>query len=117
MLHVFSNTSSSPLAASRAKTQLQADFIGEPGEPISIAMIKVTSDPPRCYESLLLTDVPPKGKFQPLFIPGEEGGPPTTPYGPGDVGYVGGRWAVTTPDGEVVRYFVCPLVGDGVPCP
>lgn len=51
------------------------------------------------------TELPPHGPFQ-LLVNG------VTEYGPGDRGYVGGRWMV--PDGEGgFRYFLCPLLGPG----
>ncbi|MCH8285289.1 hypothetical protein IIB79_02015 [candidate division KSB1 bacterium] len=37
-----------------------------------------------------------------------------TEFGPGDHGYVGGRWELTMPNGDVV-HFVCPLLGPGEP--
>ena len=49
--------------------------------------------------------LPPIGPFQ-LLVNGE------TEYGPGDKGYVGGRWKV--PDGNGgYDYFLCPLLGPG----
>ena len=51
------------------------------------------------------TELPPHGRFQ-LLMNG------VTEYGPGDPGYVGGRWMV--PDGEGgYRYFLCPLLPPG----
>lgn len=58
-------------------------------------------------------ELPPHGPFQTL-----EAGPhgTETDYGPGDRGYVGGRWKV--PDGEGgYRYFLCPLLGPGREAP
>ena len=58
-----------------------------------------------------------QGSFQPLV----DG---TTPYGPGDPGYRGGRWWVD--DGDGVQedpdlsddyYFLCPLLGPGMETP
>jgi len=49
--------------------------------------------------------LPPHGPFQ-LLVDGQ------TDYGPGDRGYVGGRWKV--PDGNGgYDYFLCPLLGPG----
>ena len=46
--------------------------------------------------------------------------PANTPYGPGDVGYRGGRWWVDVngnhemdPEG-IDHYFLCPLLGPGM---
>jgi hypothetical protein len=54
-------------------------------------------------------ELPPRGPFQ-LLVDG------VTEYGPGDPGYVGGRWKV--PDGEGgFRYFLCPLLPPGREAP
>jgi hypothetical protein len=58
--------------------------------------------------------LPHHGPFQIL----EEAGPSglQTEFGPGDPGYVGGRWELDTGDGIV--YFLCPLLGpalDSIP--
>lgn len=67
------------------------------------------------YDTFKTTDLPPNGKFQQLF-PGAPNGP-TTQYGPGDSGYVGGRWWIdTNKDGlqdDLDIYFSCPLLGPG----
>jgi hypothetical protein len=67
------------------------------------------------YDSIVTADpVPAKGPFQELRMTaaGLE-----TDYGPGDPGYVGGRWWVdVNGDGEMDdgdHYFVCPLLGPG----
>ena len=58
------------------------------------------------YDTFVAVDeLPPRGRFQ-LLVNG------TTMWGPGDKGYVGGRWKV--PDGEGgYNYFLCPLLGPG----
>jgi hypothetical protein len=63
-----------------------------------------------CYDTFVAAQqLPDKGPFQ-LITPSDKCGPGTneTMFGPGDVGYVGGRWV--TPDGG---HFLCPLVGPG----
>jgi opacity protein-like surface antigen len=50
-------------------------------------------------------ELPPRGRFQ-LLENGE------TEYGPGDQGYVGGRWKVSDGKGGF-NYFLCPLLGPG----
>ena len=69
------------------------------------------------YETFTTTSLPPVGRFQPLDPTGGPNGGPSTPYGPGDQGYVGGRWWVDTNlDGEMDAgdtYFSCPLLGPG----
>ena len=49
--------------------------------------------------------LPPRGTFQ-LLVNG------VTEYGPGDRGYVGGRWMVPNEFGGF-DYFLCPLLGPG----
>lgn len=70
------------------------------------------------YDTILLTELPMKGRFQQLTV-GQFG--PQTEFGPGDVGYVGGRWWV---DGNANGYmdeedtfFLCPLLGPGRSAP
>ena len=72
------------------------------------------------YDSIVTADpLPAEGPFQKL----EMGGPTglQTEFGPGDPGYVGGRWwldlnhnGVMDPPGEGGdKYFSCPLLGPG----
>jgi len=63
-----------------------------------------------CYATFVSAEsLPPHGPFQ-LITPSTICGPGTsmTQFGPGDPGYVGGRWV--TPEGD---HFLCPLVGPG----
>jgi hypothetical protein len=68
------------------------------------------------FDSIVVADpLPQKGPFQLL----EMGGPVglQTEFGPGDPGYVGGRWWVDVNgnaemDGED-NFFLCPLLGPG----
>ena len=66
------------------------------------------------YDSIVLTDVPQKGRFQQL-VPTTNG--LTTEYGPGEVGHLGGRWWLDlNADGEMNsgdKFFLCPLLGPG----
>lgn len=54
--------------------------------------------------------LPPHGRFQKL----EDG---VTEFGPGDKGYVGGRWWVDTDDDDIMEstdtFLLCPLLGPG----
>jgi len=68
------------------------------------------------FDSIVLTDLPLAGDFQELK-PGVGPSGLATEFGPGDVGYLGGRWWV---DGnmngymdEEDAYFLCPLLGPG----
>jgi hypothetical protein len=58
------------------------------------------------YDTFVAADtLPPHGRFQ-LLDNGQ------TEYGPGDPGYLGGRWKV--PDGTGgYTYLLCPLLGPG----
>ena len=49
--------------------------------------------------------LPPHGPFQ-LLVDG------VTEFGPGDQGYVGGRWKIPK-DGGGYTYLLCPLLGPG----
>jgi hypothetical protein len=62
------------------------------------------------YDSIVTADpLPPNGPFQELRAGGGPlGGDLNTDFGPGDRGYVGGRWVL---DGD--HYFSCPLLGPG----
>lgn len=67
------------------------------------------------FDSIVLTDLPSNGPFQLLEMDGPTG--LQTEYGPGDRGYVGGRWWVDgNGNGEMDSedaYFLCPLLGPG----
>ncbi|MHC4087565.1 MAG: hypothetical protein ACYSU5_20525 [Planctomycetota bacterium] len=52
-----------------------------------------------------------QGPFQELFPTAIEG-QLETELGPGDPGFVGGRWVLIV-GGEPVKYFSCPLLGPG----
>jgi hypothetical protein len=66
------------------------------------------------YDTFVTVEVLPfHGRFQQL----EDG---VTPYGPGDQGYVGGRWWVDNPEEGIIgemdaadTYLLCPLLGPG----
>ena len=62
------------------------------------------------YDSIVNGDLPPEGPFQVL----ETGGPSglQTEFGPGDPGYLGGRWKLEIAEGEF-KYFSCPLLPPG----
>jgi len=66
------------------------------------------------YDSIVLTDLPRKGNFQQLF-PTSDG--LMTEFGPGDVGYLGGRWWIDANASETMDegdlFFLCPLLGPG----
>jgi hypothetical protein len=67
------------------------------------------------YDSIVTADpLPPHGPFQLLEV--IEPGLLMTEFGPGDPGYVGGRWMLVGEDG-VTQYFSCPLLGPGRAAP
>ena len=72
------------------------------------------------YDSIVLADLPNKGRFQKLE-PGVGPSGLQTEFGPGAYEYVGGRWWVdANGNGEMDgageggdAYFLCPLLGPG----
>jgi hypothetical protein len=69
------------------------------------------------YETFVTVDpLPMKGRFQKLEM-GPNG--PQTEYGPGDPGYLGGRWWMDTNEDGIQNqgdhFFLCPLLGPGQP--
>jgi hypothetical protein len=68
------------------------------------------------HDSIVLADLPQKGRFQ-LLQPGMGPSGLQTEFGPGSHDYVGGRWWVDANDnGEMDdedAYFLCPLLGPG----
>ena len=79
------------------------------GNPHGIGVVYVTSQG-LYYDTMVVKDpLPPHGRFQ-LLENGE------TEFGPGDPGYLGGRWKA--PDGQGGwHYFLCPLLGPGREAP
>lgn len=68
------------------------------------------------YDSIVVADLPMKGRFQELK-PGVGPSGLATEFGPGDVGYLGGRWWIDANDNgyqdEADAFFLCPLLGPG----
>ena len=68
------------------------------------------------YDSIVLADLPPNGNFQQLE-PGVGPSGLATEFGPGDVGYLGGRWWIDANGNgyqdESDAFFLCPLLGPG----
>ncbi len=86
------------------------DSSGRPGSPVQVTVLSTGLT----YDSIVTADLPMHGGFQQL-IPTADG--LTTEFGPGDRGYLGGRWWVdANGDGEMNAgdaFFLCPLLGPG----
>jgi hypothetical protein len=105
---------SSPATAAPVSTEAAG------GRRASAGVIHVTGQG-LYFDTFVVKDpLPMKGPFQPLF-PSETGGISETPFGPGDPGYLGGRWWVDTDTNGVQNegdhFFLCPLLGPGRPTP
>ncbi len=96
-----------PALANNGKS---GDSKGRAGTEIEVTVLSTDLT----YQSIVKTDLPMHGPFQKL-IPTDDG--LTTEFGPGDQGYVGGRWWVdVNGDGHMDAgdaYFLCPLLGPG----
>ena len=107
-----------PALASNGKS---TDSNGRPGSIVKVTVLSTGLT----YDSIVKADLPMKGPFQQLIRVLDEDGDLDhleTAYGPGDHGYVGGRWWVDSPDkGEMGvmdaldSFFICPLLGPGSP--
>ncbi|MFN2114689.1 MAG: hypothetical protein ACK2T6_03175 [Anaerolineae bacterium] len=89
------------------------------GNPNPAPVVYVTSQGLH-YDSIVTADpLPWRGRFQKLEI--GPGGRIQTLWGPGDHGYVGGRWWMDTNGNHVQdasdHYFLCPLLGPGRQAP
>lgn len=66
------------------------------------------------YDSIVVATLPPKGRFQKLEM---VNGGLETEFGPGDPGYLGGRWWVDVNGNNQMdggdMYFMCPLLAPG----
>lgn len=80
-----------------------------------VGLIYVTSQG-LYYETFATADpVPMHGRFQKLEV---VNGRPQTEFGPGDPGYLGGRWWMDVNGNDIMdagdHFFVCPLLGPGL---
>ncbi len=67
------------------------------------------------FDSIITADpIPPNGRFQ-LLEMGPNG--LETDLGPGDVGYLGGRWKEDFDGDGEFHYFLCPLLPPGREAP
>ena len=82
------------------------------GRPFSSLQVTVDSTG-LTYDSIVTAALPASGPFQKL-VPVE--GHLTTAYGPGDPGYLGGRWWLDMNGNDKMdpgETFLCPLLGPG----
>ena len=73
------------------------------------------------FDSIVGPDLPMKGNFQELKPGDAPNGGLATEFGPGDPGYLGGRWWVDVNGDHQMdaddHYFSCPLLGPGRSAP
>jgi hypothetical protein len=105
-----------PALASNGKS---GDSQGRPGSPLTVLVTGGDDNPANdvIYDSIVKADLPMKGRFQQLMPSMSDLAPFETAYGPGDHGYVGGRWWVDdNGNGKMDAgdlFFICPLLGPG----
>jgi hypothetical protein len=95
-----------PALASNGKSE---DSSGRPGSGLTVTVESTGLT----YDSIVTAQVPPHGRFQKLI---SVDGDLTTAYGPGDRGYLGGRWWLDANGNDAMdegETFVCPLLGPG----
>lgn len=96
-----------PAFASNGKSE---DSNGRAGTEIEVTVLSTGLT----YQSIAKADLPMEGPFQQL-IPTADG--LVTEFGPGDQGYVGGRWWLDANGNghmdEGDAFFLCPLLGPG----
>ncbi len=84
----------------------------------ALGLIYVTSQG-LYFETFATADpVPMRGRFQKIEV---VNGQPQTEFGPGDPGYLGGRWWMDSNGNGYMdagdHFFVCPLLGPGQTSP
>jgi hypothetical protein len=106
--------SSQPMAPSTASAATGGSTSAQGGRAATTGVVYVTSQG-LYYDTFVARDpLPMEGKFQ-LLVNG------TTEFGPGDPGYLGGRWWEDL-NGNGVQdagdhFFLCPLLPPGRPTP
>ena len=103
-----------PTAPQDSSLTPQFDKTARGGRAGAMGVVFVTSQGLYYDTFVAVQELPMHGRFQLL----ENG---TTEFGPGDPGYLGGRWWVDV-NGDGVQdagdqYFLCPLLGPGRPNP
>jgi hypothetical protein len=95
-----------PAVASNGKS---GDSNGRPGSGLTVTV----ESSGLTYDSIVTAQLPAHGPFQKL-VPVD--GHLTTAYGPGDPGYLGGRWWLDANGNNEMdpgETFLCPLLGPG----
>lgn len=95
-----------PALASNGKS---GDSNGRPGSDLQVTVDSTGLT----YDSIVTAQLPARGPFQKL-VPVD--GHLTTAYGPGDPGYLGGRWWLDANGNNEMdpgETFLCPLLGPG----
>ena len=91
----------------------------EDGERVRVTVYVESQD--LYFDSIVGPNLPMNGPFQELKPGAGPGGALATEFGPGDPGYLGGRWWVdVNGDGEMNEgdaFFSCPLLGHGSATP
>jgi hypothetical protein len=104
-------------AAGTAQARGQ-DFPTPPPGQESRPVVYVTSQG-LFYDSIIVATLPLQGPFQQLEMAGPSG--LQTEFGPGDTGYLGGRWWVDVNGNDDMdvgdMYFLCPLLAPGRTAP
>jgi len=96
-----------PALASNGKS---GDSNGRPGSGLTV----LVDSTQLTYDSIVTAQLPPHGPFQELVV--DAAGNLSTAYGPGDPGYLGGRWwhdANGNNEMDPGETFLCPLLGPG----
>lgn len=113
---------SPPAPSAVVSQQASAATLASAAGGRNAAGVVYVTDQSLYYDTFVVKDpLPMHGRFQPLYPGAGPGGVSATPYGPGDPGYLGGRWWVDT-NGDGMQdsgdhYFLCPLLGPGRPTP
>jgi hypothetical protein len=96
--------------------QAQFSKTAQGGRAASVGVVYVSSQG-LYYDTFVSASVlPQKGRFQRL-VPDPNGGPSVTEFGPGEPGYLGGRWWVDANANNIHdegdAYLLCPLLPPG----
>lgn len=102
-----------------ATAQAQGQGFGKPPPLQENRPVVYVTSQGLAYDSFVVATLPPKGRFQKLEMAGPTG--LQTEFGPGDPGYLGGRWWLDVNGNQEMdggdMYFMCPLLAPGYPPP